>query len=268
MFRPTNHAAQHIDCVSPAFIPSPSQSRTSFPALGAGDYEQHNPLAHLDAHLKPEFPEYEDRERKRFGNELVMRAYYYHSQLFGFRSRRERVMRYLFGDQWYELMDDPMHPGCKITEKQYIERDGRVAWVFNQLHNSANNLIGQYRSNTSDVDVYPTDRVDFDLAQMLTRKLRSAREINKADDVHADQFREFIACGLVMYSVSAKYWDQYSRTDAKLRSVNANKFYFNTRLEDIYNHEDLDFIGHYEDHSVEHVVRTFGRGEPEREAFY
>ena len=144
-----------------------------------------------------------------------------------YRQRRRRARNYLRGKQWEETIDDPKHPGRKITEDQHIRRQGRVPWKMNHVSPVIRNLKGQMLQNRSERMAYAENRKDDDASEQMTVALRGCRRINRARVLEADNFEEHLLGGLHVWKVTADWHNRTHREEVLIDRVKPTLFAFN-----------------------------------------
>lgn len=90
------------------------------------------------------------------------------------------------GYQWDRMMQDER--GQWMREKDYLESKGRKPLVVNLIGSQLNQIVGQFRQNKSQRDIFPVQLADGDVVEMMNAARRSMRRENAADELEADQF--------------------------------------------------------------------------------
>lgn len=181
--------------------------------------------------------------------------------LYDFRRRRLRSRKYYQGDQWHELMLS--ETGRIITEKEYINSQGKPAFVQNIIRQIVRNMLGQYRTNPSQSIVYSMDRSKSSQADVMGVTLDAALNLNNTTELDAACLEEFILSGAVIQKEMYSYWPNRDKEDLFIENVNVNRIFFNSDIRDI-RLIDIKRIGEIKDTNVEQIISAFG-DTPEKE---
>lgn len=188
----------------------------------------------------------------------------YWDALSDFRTRRKRARMYYRGDQWGEIIEDPDFQGRYITEKQYIQRQGKVPLKQNQIRQIGKNLIGQYRSNPSKPMVVARARENASSTEMMTNALRYTHQLNGTEELDVRCFEEYFLSGAAIQKISYDYWRERNMEDVKMANVNPNRVFFNTDIEDP-RHTDLRIIGEVMDVPIEEILGAFAKSKKDED---
>ena len=150
----------------------------------------------------------------------------------GWRQRRKDARNDYRGYQWQRKVEDPENPGSYITEKELIERQGRIAIKMNHISPVIRNLKGQLLQNESGRMVYAVDREDSEAANQMTVARNAVRRVNDEQQLEADQFEEHLISGMHAYKHSAKYMPHLDRNEVEVDSVDVTRLFFNRDLSD------------------------------------
>ena len=179
-----------------------------------------------------------------------------------FRSRRVRSRKYLRGDQWHELIDDPDNPGETISEETYIKRQGKVPLKQNLIRQLVKNLEGQHRMNPTQTMVVTRNRETQVEGEIMSNVLRAAKDLNRAKKLDAANWREYVLSGLPVRKTGFKFWHERDQEDLFLENVIPNKMFWNTDVSDP-RLIDLNLIGELRDTDLDEIISAFGANEDE-----
>lgn len=87
--------------------------------------------------------------------DVLLEAQTYYSNMYRFRKDRERNKRYYFGDQWGDIVEVN---GCRMTEEQYIMKQGNVPLKNNLIRRLGRNVVGVYRQQATEPTCTARDR--------------------------------------------------------------------------------------------------------------
>lgn len=220
---------------------------------------------------KKSLPKYKGNQKPTIKTEttqeniaLLETARRWYDSLNDFRNRRRRVRKYLRGDQWHELVPDPDNPDEMITEEALIRNQGRVPLKQNILAQIKNNIIGRFRQGQMKPIVVMRDKDESKRAEMLSNALRAAHDLNKAKELDARNFEEFVMSGMPIQKIGYKYWKTRDREDAFVANVNPQRIFFNTDIQDV-RMSDIRMIGEIVDTTIDEMVSVFARNKADEQ---
>lgn len=155
-----------------------------------------------------------------------------HELMDDYRHRRRMARDQRRGRHWENLIDDPDYPGRQITEKEYIERQGRTAWQMNHTSPTIRNLVGQYLQNKSERVAYAVDREGDEEAELMTVALRAARRHNRAKELEVSQLEEHIQGGMCVWKVGSEFDSELDRDEIVFEAIDPARFFFNQDVSD------------------------------------
>ena len=209
-----------------------------------------------------------DSSFKRGGNaenrELLLRCAGYWNLLGKIRSERRRNLRYKYGDQWGDYIEDPDNPGKTVREEVLISRHGRIPLKHNFIQQYIRNIMGQQLSNNTQSVVYARSEDDTRLSEMLTNTLQAVNKLNETDKLDMAVFEELLLAGIAVVKVRFDYWSTRNRFDGKLELVNINRFFFNTDIEDP-RFSDIRLVGEIHDYTMDELLKNFARSRRDEE---
>lgn len=175
------------------------------------------------------------------------------------RKTRIRNRRYLFGDQWGDVMKDP-DTGKEITEEQYIINQGRNPLKQNLIHRLLKAVMGQYRSNQTEPVCVARDRDEQQLGEMMSTVLQYNYQLNKMQELDARMMMEYLLSGAV-FSKEIYSW-RHDKMDVWSDMVNFNRVFFDNKMEDP-RHWDCTLIGEIHDLPLSAVLAKFAKSPEE-----
>ena len=156
-----------------------------------------------------------DSSFNRGGNaenrELLLRCAGYWNLLGKIRSERRRNLRYKYGDQWGDYIEDPDNPGKTVREEVLISRHGRIPLKHNFIQQYIRNIMGQQLSNNTQSVVYARSEDDTRLSEMLTNTLQAVNKLNETDKLDMAVFEELLLAGIAVVKVRFDYWSTRNR---------------------------------------------------------
>lgn len=173
-----------------------------------------------------------------------------------YRARRIESVDQERGRHWETKITDPDNENETITEKELIERRGRIAFVINQMASIHRNLKGQYRQNTSDRIAFPVSEEAPSETEMLNTALRSVRRYNRTPVLEADLVGELIRSGLFISRVDIDFDSTLGRDEVTVESVHPARFFMNLDIQDR-RLKGLRRIGQLHDYTMEQLISIF-----------
>lgn len=116
--------------------------------------------------------------------ELLQRAQDCWNASYEFRTDRLRNKRFTFGDQW---LDTITVDGCRMTEEQYIRREGNIPLKNNLIRRLVRNVVGVFRS-----------RLETAMAEWDAADLQRARR-NHMEELYSRTMEEFLISGMAVH---------------------------------------------------------------------
>ncbi len=172
-----------------------------------------------------------------------------------FRRCRERCKRYTFGDQW---SDHITVEGERMTEEQYLRREGSVPLKNNFLYRFIRNVLGVYRSQAKQPSCTARDRRERRLGETMSTVLQYNWQLNKMDELLASTMKEFLISGA---AILRKSWGRrQGKLDCWTDMVNPRRFFVDRSMRDIRGW-DVAMIGEIKDLSPGDLYGEFARSE-------
>lgn len=109
-----------------------------------------------------------------------------------FRKERDRNKRYMYGDQWGDLIE---YCGRMIPEEEYIRMQGNIPMTNNLIRRLARTVIGVYRNQNKTPVCVARDRDEQTLGETMSTMLEYNNKINDIKELNARMFEEFLISG-------------------------------------------------------------------------
>lgn len=172
---------------------------------------------------------------------ILYEAQTYYQALYRFRRDRERCKRYVYGDQWSDVI---CVDGEKMREEEYIKRQGNVPLKNNLMRRLVRNVIGVYRSQATEPTCIARDRDEQRLGETMSTVLQYNMQVNRMTELYARTMEEFLISGLIVHR---KYYGwRENREDCWTDSVQPNNFFIDTNMCD-YRGWDCSCLGEIHD---------------------
>lgn len=168
---------------------------------------------------------------KHFGDrrafDVLMEAQHYWNQMDDFRKERERNKRYTYGYQWDDVI---CVDGKKMTEAEYIEKQGNVPLKNNLIRRLVRNVLGVYRSQMKEPTCTARDRDEQKLGETMSTILQCNMQLNRMSEVNARSVEEFLISGFIVHRKS--YGWRNGKEDCWTDYVQPNNFFIDNNMRD------------------------------------
>ena len=159
--------------------------------------------------------------------DVLAMAQTYWSNMDDFRRERERNKRYTYGDQW----DDTITvDGCRMTEGEYIQKQGNVPLKNNLIRRLVRKVIGVYRSQSKEPVCNARDRDEQKLGETMSTVLQYNMQLNRMNELYARTMEEYMVCAFVVHR--KWYGWRNEKLDCWTDYVNPNRFFVDTNMRD------------------------------------
>lgn len=133
------------------------------------------------------------------------------------RRNRERVMNYVYGDQWGDIIH---YKNGEITEREYIQRKGNVPLQNNIMISIQNSVVGLYAKQGTEPNCFAVKRDGQWLSDMMSATMQTCWQKTKMVDMLKNAFEDFIDGGMAPARLS--YEEREGRRDVWTDFVNPN----------------------------------------------
>lgn len=161
-----------------------------------------------------------------------------------FRAERARCKRYVYGEQWDDIIDTAYG---RMTESQFIRRQGQEPLKNNILRRILRNVVGLYRSQ------YKVPLLNTKESGLRGRELKDANDRrrrwfheNRMDELSPRLLEEFLISGMVAVKVDG----------SRILPVTPDNFFFHSNGYDPRG-LDVDLVGEVHQVSFGTLLRTF-----------
>lgn len=195
------------------------------------------------------------------GMDLLVEAERCYDSLYVFREQRKRNRKYYRGDQWGDIV---VVNGKRMTEREYIEMQGKPALKQNLIRPQVKNVLGQFRSNPFKSTIVARNRADQMASEMMNVALESAYAMNDGKERDARMLEEFLISGAGIYLTSYSYDNDRQRPIPKFRAIDINRYFQTPNSTDLCG-EDIDFVGDFMDIPLDEVISLYAGSSKEKE---
>lgn len=200
-------------------------------------------------------PTIKENQDRRSGFMKLMLFAQYFTELYPVRRDRRRNLDYLNGDQWEDIVEVN---GQRMTESEYIKRQGRVPLKNNKIQEIVRNIIGQYRSNPPQPVIISRDRDKQGASEMLNNALEACLSNNQSGKMDAAALREFLVSGICCNRISYDEIPEKDMWDAIFDNETVDHLFYNSDVSDP-RLKDLNVIGRYTDMPLDNVIGAFAK---------
>ncbi|MDE6416633.1 MAG: hypothetical protein K2K68_06380, partial [Duncaniella sp.] len=144
-----------------------------------------------------------------------------------FRRDRERCKRYVYGDQWSDIV---CVDGVKMREDEWIARQGNIPLKNNLMRRLVRNVIGVYRSQSTEPTCIARDRDEQNLGETMSTLLQYNMQLNRMTEVYARTMEEFLISGMIVHR--KHYGWRNNKMDCWTDYVQPNNFFIDTNMRD------------------------------------
>lgn len=185
--------------------------------------------------------------------DVLAMAQTYWSNMDDFRRERERNKRYTYGDQW----DDTITvDGCRMTEGEYIQKQGNVPLKNNLIRRLVRNVIGVYRSQSKEPVCNARDRDEQKLGETMSTVLQYNMQLNRMNELYARTMEEYMVGAFVVHR--KWYGWRNDKLDCWTDYVNPNRFFVDTNMRD-FRGWDVTCCGEIHDISFDDLLGQFAQ---------
>ena len=197
--------------------------------------------------------EWSKQADKTRGLDIINEAQNYWYRMTSFRRRRQRCKDYAYGKQWGDVV---CIDGERMTEEEYITRQGRTPLKNNLIRRLITQIIGVFRNQAKEPICTARDREEQRLGETMTVLLQYNMQVNSMTELLARSLEEFLISGLIVHSKRFRVRD--GKADCWTEYVNPNNIIIDTNMKD-FRAWDLSFIGEIHDLSRDELVAQFAR---------
>lgn len=191
-------------------------------------------------------------ERSR-GQDILLEAQGHWMAAQKFRNDRNRNKRYNYGDQWSDII---CVDGVKMTEEEYIKRQGNVPMKNNLIRRLTKNVIGSFRDQQSEPLCMARDRDEQQYAETLSTLLQYNRQLNRMGELEARTMEEYLIGGLIAHKKSFGW--RNDRMDCWTDNVQPNSFVPDSNMRD-FRGWDCSFVGQIHDYDRMRLMAEFAK---------
>ena len=165
------------------------------------------------------------------------------------RERRERAMRMVYGDQWSDIITVN---GEKMTQREYITRQGNVALQSNQLTKIVNTIVGSYVKSENEPVCHARDRKEQPFGEIMTEVLKANSDINEMNLLYVNNMEEALIGGWT--AMREAYESREQHLDSWSDVVHPNYIFWDGAMRDP-RFRDITMVGEIHDCTFNEVLK-------------
>lgn len=193
------------------------------------------------------------RDDRARAQAILMEAQSYYNAMYRFRRDRERNKRYNYGDQWGDIV---CVNGKKMTEEQYILSQGNIPLKTNLIRRLVRNVIGVYRSQSTEPTCTARDRDEQQQAETMSTVLQYVMQLNRMTEMYARTIEEYLISGMVVHR--KWYGWRNDQMNCWTDYVQPNNFFIDNNMRD-FRAWDCSFVGEIHDISFEQLLEKYAK---------
>lgn len=178
-------------------------------------------------------------------------------------ARRKRSRDYLRGQQWNDMIYDNKFDD-EVREEEYLRRRGRLTTKNNQIDPIIRNLVGQFRESYPSSIVYARNNDAKGIGDVMTEALRYIEDLNVAEEIDVQQFREALISGAWGNRVEFSWFQQLYKSEVSMEPIEQRRFAYNADLQDI-RIKDLKRWVYLHDIEIDEIIETYAESPKEAE---
>lgn len=183
------------------------------------------------------------------------------------RLDRARNVRYIFGDQFGDLIKDPSCGcGCgAITEREYMMKQGIAPLEMNVIRKMTKALVGVYRQDKLEPMAVARDRNEQKLGEMMSIALQYAYQSNGIQETNARGYEEFLISAVVCFRVGFDWDAERKISDVVVELCDINRMAWDDNTTGQY-FNNISTIGYLHDLTLSQVLSRFAHSRKEKDA--
>ena len=190
------------------------------------------------------------RQSRRRDYDLLRRCEQAWNNKSDIRRCRERVLDYVFGDQWGDIIE---WRGGKISERRYIQRKGNVPLQNNIMVSIQNSVVGLYAKQGTEPNCFAVRHDGQELSDMMSATMQASWTKTKMPDRLKNCFEDFLDGGVAI--ARETYEERNGRLDCWTDMINVNYAFWEAGYDPTMT--DLRLIGVLHDEAPGTLYRRF-----------
>lgn len=195
--------------------------------------------------------------------ELLDRFHRYYDSLQSLRQNRARCVRYYFGDQLSDLIDNP--DGCgQITEEEYMRKQGITPMSMNIIRKTGKAIVGVYRQSKLEPIAIARDRDEQKLGEMMSIALEYVYQNLHLNEINARGYEETLLSAIPCFRVGYDWDDERKLSDVTVSLCDINRMAWDDNTSGLY-FSNISCIGYLHDMTIGQVLSRFAHSRQQKE---
>lgn len=186
---------------------------------------------------------------------------------YSFRMQADRSADYYKGRQWRDMVE--VRDKCgrleRITEEEWIKRQGRPALKQNLIRPIVRNVLGQFRSNPYKSVVYSSDAGGQDAADQASVRLNDVLRYNDATERDAREYESFLATGAAIDYIGYAYDTELREPMPFFEAIDYHRYFQNPDASDVAG-KDVHFCGDFVDIPLDEAKGAYAHNKAQEKA--
>ena len=175
------------------------------------------------------------------------------------RRERERIGRYVYGDQW---SDSITYKGKTMTEAEYIRKQGNLPLVNNVMRSHVNTVTGLYSKTDTEPVATARDRDEQKVGEMMSIALQCNWQKNSMRLLLTNAFEDYMYGGMVFEREGLDFMD--GQRDIKSRFPLPSHMFLDGPMDDPLM-ENIYIIGEIHDMPRNEIYHRFSHSHADHE---
>lgn len=165
---------------------------------------------------------------------LLTRARNAYENMSEVRQQRQRAMRFVYGDQWGDLITVYINGEKKtMTMREYLSMEGNIPLQTNQLKSQVNTIVGVLIKEQNEPVCNAIDRDEQQYGELLTRGLQANNNKNRINSIYKMCVLDMIIGGIgVLHERYGYRTGNSRRQDSWTTYIDPNYLILETTLRD------------------------------------
>jgi len=180
-------------------------------------------------------------------------------------AQADRCVEYENGNQWGDMIEVKNKFGCveRITEEEWIKRQGRPAFKQNLVTPIVRRIIGEFRSSPYKSVVYSSDEGGQGAADQMSVKVNDVLRYNDSVERDVRAYRKFLVTGSAIYYIGYAYDQKLRQPMPFFEELDYHRYFQNPDASDVAG-KDVRFCGDFVDIGLD-VAKSIYAHNPEQE---
>lgn len=174
------------------------------------------------------------------------------------RQQRARSTRFAYGDQWADIIEVN---GKKMTQRQYLQKQGNVVLQTNQIKNKIETIVGVLVKEQNEPVCNAIDNNEQQYGEVMTVAVQSNCDKNQITSLYGLWMKDICLGG---WAVAHESYDDTSgperRLDSWTKYCNPNQVFFDSAMTDPRGW-DMTIIGQFFDMDFEDTAAMFAHSQ-------